>query len=602
MTGHRPERLWTALADIEPFASMRAEAREDVASLFELLTVPRGTDLVHEGKVARALYIVISGRFGVFVSGQAGQVAEIGPGQPLGEIAFFGGGKRTATVRAQRDSVVMRLTRADFERLAERSPTLYPAVVKALAHRLAKTTAARDARAFAPPKTIAVCSAGPSGVATRARFVSELKSAFASAGLAVLFLDHKRVSLHLKADETFANLDEMGWFNALEDRYDHIVYVCDEDLNAWSEKALRQADHVVCIGAFDAAGGEPTPLERLVADLHEPRNIRLALVHKRRMPISGTRAWLLRRPWVGMHHHLSAGAADDMARLVRFVLGRARGLVACGGGAYTAAHIGMYKAVREAGHEIDIMGGTSGGAAMTAAFALDVPIEEIDRRLHDMFVQRKAMGRWTWPRYSLLDHSVFDAALAEHYSDVDIADLWMAYFAVATNLTRNRPVILREGPLWQAVRTSSAIPALLPPTITEDGELLVDGCLIENVPLQPMRDLKHGANIVLDLDPGNARRYAHRPDALPSRSDMVRQMLSRGGSGKLPEAPGPQAVLMKALMRERRDIAAELARGDILLTFPVPEAFGILDWTKHSELLAAGYAFAKAQLAQQVVA
>ena len=136
-----------------------------------------------------------------------------------------------------------------------------------------------------------------------------------------------------------------------------------------------------------------------------------------------------------MHHHVALGRAGDTQRLYRFINGTALGLIACGGGAYCAAHIGLYKALLQAGLTFDIMGGTSGGGAMAAAFAMGTDPDDVDRAIHDIFVTNKAMRRYTWPRYSLLDHTHFDRQLANHYAGIDIEDLWIPYFAVSTNLS-----------------------------------------------------------------------------------------------------------------------------------------------------------------------
>ena len=72
----------------------------------ELETVPlrRGEVLMRQGEAADSLYYAISGRFEVMIEGRAGVVAEIGPGSPIGEIAFLAGGTRTATVKIGRAS------------------------------------------------------------------------------------------------------------------------------------------------------------------------------------------------------------------------------------------------------------------------------------------------------------------------------------------------------------------------------------------------------------------------------------------------------------------------------------------------------------------
>ena len=86
---------------------------------------------------------------------------------------------------------------------------------------------------------------------------------------------------------------------------------------------------------------------------------------RRAGPYAGTARWLAPRT-IAMHHHVALDNVGDAERLYRFINGTALGLVACGGGAYCAAHVGLYKALVQSGLTFDIMGGTSGGAAMTA--------------------------------------------------------------------------------------------------------------------------------------------------------------------------------------------------------------------------------------------
>ncbi|CFX00946.1 Cyclic nucleotide-binding protein [Candidatus Filomicrobium marinum] len=587
------------LSQIEVFEELSAAERMQLEHRLSSMTVPRGTLLIREGEEADALYIVVSGRFAVIRDGEASIIAEIGVGQPIGEIAFFGGGRRTANVRAQRDSIVLVLTRADFAELAGQLPSIWQSVAKALATRLARTTIGRCVDRYAAPQTIAVCRAGAGPVSPQ--FIAGLREYFAGAR-DTLILDHGRAVDAIKADETFATSAETGWFNDLERRYRRIFYVCDHELTAWSEKALRQADHVLLIGeaaVTESAARTPNALERVVTSLHDSCNVRLVLLHSKRDAVAGTPLWLDPRRWIDAHHHLVLGDKSDFGRLMRFIDGEALGLVACGGGALTAAHIGMYQALLEAGYTFDIMGGTSGGAAMTAAFALGVSPADIDQLTHDIFVKRKAMGRWTWPRYSLLDQEVFEAALVEHFSCEDVRDLWTPYFAVATNLSRNTVEIIRSGPLWAAVRASSAIPALLPPMYTPEGEMLVDGCLIENVPLAAMRKIKTGPNVVLDLQVPNVGTRYNGDVALPSRLGLIGGMLWPGLAKSWPKAPGPQAVLMRSLMRETQDIAADLLPGDRLLSFAVPTDASLLDWSRHSELRWAAYEFARDALAAE---
>lgn len=594
------EHAYDVLAEIEPFSRLDANARAAIASHLEMLSVPRGDTLVRQGDPSDHLYIVVTGRFSVCVKGAERPVAEIAAGQPVGEIAFFAGGRRTATVRAERDSVVFALSRADFDHLAASMPDLWQCVTSTLATRLAETTARHNrvatTRAHSIPKTLAVCRAG--GRPLSRAFLQSLKRQLAAASTLVLDSASDVARSNGAASHATACL-HTAHFNDLEKRYGLIVYVCDDTVTAWTEKALHQADHVVCVAdaveRFPRSATAVNELEALAATLHEPHNIRLAILHRNRADVvEGTAAWLDQRPFVGMHHHVAAGDDADAARLLRFVRGEALGVVASGGGAFTAAHVGMIQALHEKGYVVDAYGGTSGGAAMTAAFASGVDAEAVARHTHEMFVTRKAMARWNWPRYSLLDHTVFDECLAGLYPVADIADLWVPFFAVSTNLSRNTLQVIRRGPLWKAIRASAAIPALFPPVFA-DGEMLVDGCLIDNVPIEPMRKLKRGPNVVLDLAVPDPGRCDVDTATLPARSTLMRQLMARGGKPP-PQAPGPQAVLLRSLLRESRNVEDELEPGDLLLSFPVPEGANVLDWTNHRELRWSAYDFARERL------
>ena len=593
------------LAGIEAFAHLTAQEQDEIERTCRLMLVARGETLVSQGETAETLYLVISGRFVVRREGQTGAnirtIAEIGSGMPIGEIAFFSGGARNATVIAERDSLVLVLERSDFDRLAMRTPRIWRTITAMLASRLATATAHAPRPTRALPRTIAVC--GTRG-GTDASFVDQLRSAFARQGR-VIMLDAASFSGAPGRPVGVDGSEATEWLNGLETEFDHVVYVTDPELTEWSRKALRQADLVLCV-ARGEHGDAATPgaNELFARDLHASAAngaattegiIRLVRLHEHGPPYSGTPAWLDARPWVSSHYQVRAGVPADFDRLVRFIRGRALGLVACGGGAFCTTQIGCFEALAAQGLVFDAVGGTSGGAAMAAALAFGVPPDEIARRTHDIFVTRKAMRRWTWPRYSLLDHGEFDKALAEHFTAFDIADLAIPFFAVATNVTRNSSHCLRRGPVWEAIRASAAIPALLPPVFTDLGEMLVDGCLVENVPLATMRSIKTGPNVVIDLSVALAPRRTGRPDALPGRRELIWRTVT-GLGGMLPNSPPPHTVLMQSLMLNQREYAADMGADDILLAPVLPGDIGHLDWHRHDVLRRLGRDYANSEI------
>lgn len=589
-----------SLTDIALFAGLSEADRCAIAATCRTLIIERGTELVTEGAREMALYLVIAGRFAVTRSGHETVLSEIGPGQPIGEIGFLTGAPRTATVIAQRDSVVLELDRPAFDDLAARHPAIWPALSDALARRLAETTAiARPVHQPLPPRTIAVIPAARATLPPS--FVAHLAAAFAQVCCVRCFAGAREAGLGVGTDgdglaarQTIDQSSATSRLTAIETECDVLLLIAGDDDAEWNETAIRHADQVIAVAPFEA-DPTPGPLEQIARRFLPPEMHRLVLLHPARRRITGTRDWLAPRA-LAMHHHVCTESAQDIARLVRFLRGTATGLVTCGGGALCATHVGVWEALCDKGRTIDIMGGTSAGSAMAAGFILGTTPDEMERAIHDMFVVRRAMGRYTIPRYSLLDHINFDRQLAAFFGGLDIEDLWLPFFAVSSNLSRNTLHVHRQGDLFTAIRASSAIPVMLPPIYTEDGEMLVDGCLLDNVPVSTMHALKAGPNIVVSCSLPEMQRFDVDYGALPSRGALVKAGVNPFARRGLPDAPGVVTVLMRSLMAGRQDFQRHLTPDDTLVVPHLPAGISYLDWHRHGELRRAGYESACAAL------
>ncbi|MBS0239660.1 MAG: patatin-like phospholipase family protein [Proteobacteria bacterium] len=591
------------LSSVTTFKDLPEEAIRRLEDRLQPVLVRRGDHVVRQGEAADALYIVISGRFAVEVDGHLGTVAEISPGSTIGEIAFFAGGTRTATVTAIRDGIVVRLTRADFDVISEDSSAIWTAITATLAERLAAETrrsaalkSTTDARHARPrPRTIAIVGAA-SGSVPPAFLAALFKAATARS-------DSLLVSSATIGDivpgTSASSLEFTEALNALESRYSTIVFVADSELTPWSETAVRQADEVLLVASpLDEPVGSAVPLGRLEAfalSILPPSARRLAIVHARRGIAQGTRHWLTHRQ-PAMHHHVALGDTEDIARLWRFLTGNALGFVACGGGAYCAAHIGIYRAFREAGIGFDMVGGTSGGAAMAATFAEDLDPHAIDDGVHRMFIEGRAMARYTLPKYGLLDHTHFDAHLEREYGSIRIEDLWKPYFAVSADLSNYEAEVHVRGHLWKAIRASAAIPGLLPPLYTDDGRMLVDGSVISNVPIETMHSLKRGPNIVVSFQAGEGQKFSVDYASLPKRGELIRHMLNPFSKRSLPPAPSAATVLVRSLMANRGRFERCLEPSDWLLVPPAPAEMGALDWRRHREIMETAYHHTRAEI------
>jgi NTE family protein len=541
----------------------------------------RGEALVAQGDPSDALFLVLHGALAVRRTGDAQPFAELRAGELVGEIGFFANVPRTANVVAIRDTSVLVLTRPAYLGLAQDSPAIAEALLAALALRFAQRTERLPQIRNSPAaRTVALIEAGHERVP--AAFDRLMREALARTDAEVV--DPARVTATWPG-RALDDPEVSDWLNELEQTAPLVVYLGGHEASAWTRKAIRQADMVVFACRGDAPGPGLTEIEAFACEVHPASARRLVRIHDRRSgEVSGTAAWLARLPCF-MHHHVALQDQHDIDSLIRFLSGRAIGFVAAGGGSFGAAHAGIYKAFRERGVMFDIFVGTSIGSAMAAGFAKNYEADDLERGAHEIFVKSRSFRRPTWPRYALLDHKAFDRSLAEQYgAQCRIEDCWRPFAAVATNLSSHSLELLRTGLLWQAVRASSAIPGLLPPFYTRDGAMLVDGCLIDNVPLAPMRQLKSGPNLVVHF--GNSATETFDVDyaALPGRFELAAAMLVPFRRKFLPAAPSAVNVLWRSLVAHQRYDALAATPLDHVMRPPLPAGIRITDFERHTEI------------------
>ena len=183
----------------------------------------------------------------------------------------------------------------------------------------------------------------------------------------------------------------------------------------------------------------------------------------------------------------------DVPRLARFIAGRAVGLVLAGGGARGFAHIGIIKALMEAGVPFDHLGGTSMGAIIAAGLAQEWGVEELTERMREVFVTDNPLSDFTLPLIALVrGRKVSDHAARAISATSASRNCRKPFFCVSSDLTTGRIHVHRDGTLWRALRASVALPGILPP-VTHHGHLLVDGGVMNNLPVDVMREHAAGA-------------------------------------------------------------------------------------------------------------
>jgi NTE family protein len=183
------------------------------------------------------------------------------------------------------------------------------------------------------------------------------------------------------------------------------------------------------------------------------------------------------------------------------------GLALGGGGARGLAHIGVLRVLEREGIPVDLIAGTSVGSLVGAAYAAGWRAE----RLEEMSgrIRWRDLARPTWPHNGIVSFARLEAFLVRILGDLTFNDLTIPYTAVASDLVSGELVLLNEGRLAPAVRASCSVPGVVTP-LKKDGRLLVDGGMVNNLPISVVRGM--GADVVLAV--GLVTPSGERPKGL----------------------------------------------------------------------------------------
>jgi len=532
--------------------------------------IPGGMHLTRDGENDRAVFLVVTGSLGVFVEQEAGGrrlVATIPAGETVGEMSLLTGESHSATLVALRDTELLRLGPKAFEMLLTRYPRAMLNLLKIVVRRLRETT--RGAHQRTRPKTFAVVPLQ--------RDLNE-EAVTHSICSVLIEMGAKAAVLDKSVSEQSAD-----WFYRIEAEHDVIFYQGDQPDSTWTQFCLRQADRVLLIARSDEA--VPLhPFERRYFKREMVAPPELLLVHPGDKRGGVPQHVELRRDLFGTHHHVRAGNTADMKRLARFIAGCSVNIVLAGGGARGFAHIGVLKALKEAGVPFDYVAGTSMGGVVAAGLAMEWDIDELKERVRDAFVINRPLSDYTIPLIALFRGARVSALLQKHFGDVRIEDLSKPYFCVSSDLTSGRDYVHRTGLLWRALRASVALPGILPPVTTANGHLLVDGGVMNNLPVDVMAAEARGPIVAVDVS--GAIDLRADDDRYGERSiwSLIGQRM-RG-------SPSIISILMRA-GTVGSDLQRRAVRADADFLFEPPlDGVGMRDWKFFERAIAQGYAHA----------
>jgi len=568
-------RLRQALHRAPLFADLDTANLMAVERQLTPLLLPGGAPLFHQGEPSDSIYVVASGCLGVFRhdDSEGGDepvlIAEVTPGNIVGEMSLLTHGPHTRSVAALRDSEVWQLPRSGFDTLTAHHPEVLPALMRNVAIRNAMAPAKRRRQ----PRTFALLPAGPDVPA--ARFAVLLSSALGRIGNQVQMLGSDSLG------------QEPDWFAQCELNASFVLYRADPTLTPWTELCLRQAD---CLVVVRRADGPPARLPFEIEASQEGavfhRRRELVLLHDGHDPRPGTSAPLLAGGIYGQHHHVRLDLPSDFDRLARLITGHAVGVVMAGGGARAFTHIGVVKALRQSGVPIDQVGGTSMGAIVAAAVAARWTDQELLERFDRSFVSRNPLSDYTFPFVSLFRGRYVTQLLRMAFGEKDIEDLVLPFYCVTANLTTSNADLHTSGKLWRWLRASVSLPGVLPP-FNEAGNVHVDGGVIDNFPVRTMGRLGRGFTIGVDIDTAGALSAGASVGDSWSAWEFIRRLVWKRQE-TLP-IPSIVHILLRAALVSSTARSREDREAADLLIVPPMETFDLLDWTSLTASVEVGY-------------
>jgi NTE family protein len=580
------------LLHVPVFADLSDAMREEIGALATSVSLAAGEWLFREGDDADGVYVVRVGHLEVV--GEAGEPQRINTltrGAVLGELALLSHSERSASVRALRASELLRIDRDSFEALLRREPELALSLTRVLSTQLQASRAMPVVRR-PQPVTIALRATSPDVPVLE--LADELGRALCAWGsVAVLYPDAPSHE-HVGGDQVElpgTRAEAIARFGPLVERceldHDRLIMVCGagETTSAWDEFCTARADRVLAVVSGPTGDGPDDGGSGAGGDW--AAGLRgCDLVGYGVKPGSGILAGWIDALAPASVFAIRAGEdrRDDCARMARRLAGRSVGVVLAGGGARAFAHLGALEVLLDAGMPVDRVAGVSMGSFIGGLLATGRDSAAMDACCYEEWVRRNPINDYTLPRHSLIKGYKAEMMLERVFGDLRVEELARSFYCASVNLRGNHLVIDRHGPLVEAIGASMSLPLIGPPLRRED-RLLVDGSLLDNLPIAPMSSSGEGPVLAIDIKGGGERsapRVGSTPNGsgFPSGSGLGEQVAPVASTrpSRPPRLPSlPETMARIALLSSANTDESARQYADMTISVRVP-GVGLLEF------------------------
>ena len=577
------------------FGSLADDEVHDILSSCQSVSLRSGQNACRQGETGESMFVIVSGRVSINLDEPGGATRVLNhlrPGDHFGEMSLLVGGSRSANVTAVMDTELLELTRPDFERSLARVPGFAANLCRSLGQWLQGQIAGGRRHERMHVAVVRGCDKA-SGL------VSQMAATVASEGghLRVFSDQSPRCSVadwslieghdHFEREllaqlsaavaanqRTLVDLDHMRATRLLMMQHERVFWVVDDDETARAQSLDRLAS------LLDEAPAELVHRIQLVEALPESETLPPAIDLSSQL--AGAK---LAQPTLRVQYdHDGEFLARDLSRLLRAMRGIQVGLALGGGGARGIAHLGVLDVLQREGIYFDRVAGTSAGAIVAAAYAAGIPLA----RIRDVFENEMTPPRsirWLpkspqWYMLAVFRMGLAEAKFRRYLNHYTFDQLLMPAQTVTVDLISGEHRIRDAGDVVDSVLQSINHPVFGAP-ILRDGEALVDGGVLMNLPVTALRQQQVDLSIAVDVSKQLSKDFAGNNRETPTKA-MRR--------------PGYLSTLLRVTDVELINLARlHGAQCDFLIA-PHTADFPFDDFTQAEGLVAAGREAAEAEL------
>lgn len=589
--------IFEFLQQHNPFNLLTKDCLSALVKLLSLEFHKGNSLIIKKGGQDSDLFILMKGRLLFQITDANNTILQQGDlpaGSIIGEMSLLTNLERSANVYSVRDSITLKLTQKDFLNLCQKYPELLHNFTKFTINRL--TQSLQGIQAYTPSnKSVALIP-----LSTFPQLEEQLKKLFETSSLnsKIIFLTKDFFSkLNFLFADGSLNSEGILWINNQADNFEYMFYLAETSASLWTQFCVRQTDSIILLADGNSKEYSITETEKFIGTMQNeiPKNRTLVLLQSANAP-KNTHKWLQDRN-LNQHFHVQLENNAGKARLLRILTDKTISLVLSGGGARGLAHIGVFKALEELNIPVDNIAGTSMGAIIAALFAMGNNSQESTEIIKN-YLPKSSKIDLTFPYIAISSGKRASMGLQYIFGEnTRIEDLWINFFCVSTDLISQNLFIHQQGQVWKALRSSMSLPFIYPPVSYED-HLLLDGGVLNNLPVDVMRKLAPLSQIIAANINDN---MIFKLNDLPHNLSGWRLLYNkfRGKESLLPISLG-DLVFRLLTICSHQNTEQMLALADYRVELDM-EPYGMIDFKKTLEISHKGYIQALALLKQQNV-